>query len=280
MFRAKILIVDDEKKFAQLLADFLQASKDKSYQFQVELAYNVDQAIDKIDHFLPDLIVTDLRMSKGREGLEIIKYLNDNNIGIPTIIITAFGNKENLKACLQKRPFDFIEKPANFLLVEKRIKQILTEVKRQSRAKPHYATVKSSIKKLPSIQRYRLVAEALEDFTPEEFEDFRDELPLIELSIKDEQQEREELDQVDREREAQGLIPLSLIEKGNIYYEKQSYKSKTTGHRSVYAYFYLRWMGDDGKQDFKYLGRYEKIKDSLILEKIHQQYPEFKHSNK
>lgn len=276
MSRAKILIIDDEKSFANLLKTFLQTNQDKKDIYQIELAYQLDEALTKIDSFLPDLIITDLRLERELEGLEIFDYLKENNLDIPVIIITAYGNKQNILRCISKRPHYLFEKAGEFGYLKQKISQILTEVKDNSRTKPHLATVRSSLDKLPRNQHFQLVLERIESLNLEEYNELTEELPLLRLSIKDGEFEQKQLDKIDRDREARGLIPLSLIEKGNIYCEKQSHKSKITGKRTVYAYFYLRWLGDDGKQEFKYLGRYEKIKDPLILEKIHLKYPEFK----
>ncbi len=280
MSKATILIIDDEKSFANLLKSFLGIKEEGKKAYQIEIAHNLESAIALIEseNSRPDLIITDLRLKKGLEGLAIFDYLKENNLDIPTIIITAFGNKENILKCIPKRPYYLLEKTGSFDYLKKKIDQILTEVKSQnkSKRKPSVATARALLKNLPRKQHFNLLLERIEKLTLSEYEELEEELPLLRLSIKDGEQEKTEINKIDLEREAQGLLPISIIEKGNIYMEKHSYKSKTTGKRSIYPYFYLRWTCDDGSTDFEYLGRYEKIKDPIILEKIHQQFPEFK----
>ena len=125
------------------------------------------------------------------------------------------------------------------------------------------ATVKSLVKNLPRKQHFDLILDRIESLTLEEYEELQDELPLLRLSIKDAEQEKKEINKIDLEREQKGLIPLSIIEKARVYHEPRSHQSKKTGKRLVYDYFYLRWLDEKGKNDFRYLGKYEKIKDPI-----------------
>ena len=282
MSKPRILIIDDEQGFANVLKSFLEMDEGGKALYEIEIVNSLEQAILKLEdeNSLPDLILADLRLEKGVEGLAIFDYLNEHNLEIPGIIVTAFGDKKNLLKSIPKRPYYLYEKSQDFAPLKKIIEQILTEVKNKSRNKtPHLATVKSLVKKLPKKQHLDLILNSIENLTLEEYEELEEELPLLRLSIKDAEQEKKEIDKIDLEREQQGLIPLSIIEKAGIYYEKHSYKSKITGKRNVYPYFYLRWVDENGKQDFIYLGSYKKIKDPIILEKIHEQYPEFKRPN-
>ena len=266
----KILIIDDDRAFANLLSSFL-GTIDK---YELKIAYNIDEAIDQIDNFLPNLIITDLRLKQGREGLAIFDYLNEHHLDIPTIIITAFGDKQNLLKCIEKRPHYLFEKSQNFADLKLKVTEILMNKKKRN--KPHLATVRSLLFNLPRQQHFNLLLEGIEHLTLDEYKDLEEELPLLRLSVQESTQAKDMSDKTDLEREAAGLIPISIIKKSNVYYEKQSYKSKTTGKRTVYAYFYLRWTGDDGKPAQQYLGKYEDIQDPIILDKIHERYPEFK----
>ena len=272
--KAKILIVDDEQNLANLLQDFLEL--DREHPYQIEIAYNLESALTKIDNFLPDLIITDLRLERGLEGLGIFDYLKENNLDIPIVIITAYGNKENIIKCLEKRPYYLLEKSSGFKVLREKIPQILKEVKGEKRAKPHLATVRSYLERLPRHQYLNLIYEGIENFNTQEFEELEEELPLLKLSIKDGQIQEKQLDKLDREREGQDLIPLSLIKNSGIFCERKSYKSKTTGKMKAYTYFYLRWVDDEGKSQSKFLGKFENIKDPVILEKLYQKYPDFK----
>ncbi len=278
MSKPRILIIDDDQGFANVLKTLLQTNETGKKPYEIDVVHTLDNGISKLEdeNSLPNLIITDLRLDKGIEGLAIFDYLKANNLDIPTVILTAFGDKKNLLKCLPKRPYDLFEKSGNFEVMKKRIAQILTEVKSQSRPTPHLATVKSLVKNLPKKKHFDLILDRIESLTLEEYEELQEEMPLLRLSIKDAEQEKKEINKIDLEREQQGLIPLSIIEKATPYNEPRSHQSKKTGKRVVHNYFYLRWIDKKGKRHFRYLGKYEKIKDPILLDKIHEQYPEFK----
>ena len=274
--KARILIIDDEQSFAGLLKSFLQATPEEKKRYEIEIANNLDDAINQIDRFLPELIITDLRLDKGLEGLAVFDYLKENNLDIPTVIVTAFGNRENLIKCISKRPYYLAEKSRGFEELKQKVSEIVAEVKSTSRGKPHLGTLKNLLGNLPESQHFQLILDQIENFSLQQYQELEEELPLLRLSIQDENRKKKKLDIADQERIAQGLVPLSLLDRGTVHCEKKSYKSKATGERKVYTYFYLRWIKDDGRHAGRLLGKLREIKDPLVLEKIYLKYPELK----
>ena len=86
----KILIVEDEKKLAQLLKDAIADSF-----FRVVTAKDGNEGLKKIKIFKPDILITDIMMPfcDGLEMTEKIKELDEN---IPIIILSAHSDKEKL----------------------------------------------------------------------------------------------------------------------------------------------------------------------------------------
>lgn len=87
MGKKRILIVDDEKAFAQLLKKNLELEAD-NYEFI--LAYNGQEALDKITNEKPDLILLDISLPD-IDGLEVCKKIKGTpeTKGIPVILITG-----------------------------------------------------------------------------------------------------------------------------------------------------------------------------------------------
>lgn len=283
MSLAKILIVDDEQNYARLLKKFLMRSqknktKSKHKHYEIELSFELEEALAKIEQILPDVIITDLRLDQELEGLEILDYLKENNLDIPTIIVTAYGNKQNILKCLEKRPYCLFEKSEQFESlnekIESKLEGILREAKSKTRAKPHLATVRSSLEKLPRSQHLQLLLERLGLLTKEEYDKISDEMQSLRFLIGDDEQKQKQIDKIDRERKSKGLIPLSTINKSNVLILQKSYVSKATGQKKFYPYFLLRSINDRGEIINKYLGKYELISDPLILEKIKNKFSE------
>ena len=276
MRKAKILIIDDEASFASLLKSFLQTAQSEASKYLIEIADSLDKALDLIDKFVPDLIITDLRLEKGLEGLAVFDYLEENDLDTPIIIVTAFGNRENLLKCIPKRPYYLAEKVGGFEALKEKVTEIVKQIKTKEKATPHLGRVKSLLDRLPQGQHFQLILDRIERFTPQQYAELEEEIPLLKLSVQEGYKEKKDLERIDEQRRAEGLIPLSLLQKGTVHCEKHAYKLKTTGERKIYTYFYLRWIRDNGKHAGKVLGKLKDIEDPLLLEKIYEKYPEFK----
>jgi DNA-binding response OmpR family regulator len=81
----RILIVDDEENIR-----FLYKEELEDEGFTVDLAKNGEEALDKVDHFQPDLITLDIKMP-GLNGLEVLKRIREQKRNLPIILCSAYG---------------------------------------------------------------------------------------------------------------------------------------------------------------------------------------------
>lgn len=90
--KKRILIVEDEKEVAEILAKGLQAEG-----YQTALAYNGMEGILKAAAFEPDLILLDLVMPE-MGGIEFYQQICDSNMEprYPILIVTAHANKKEV----------------------------------------------------------------------------------------------------------------------------------------------------------------------------------------
>ena len=102
----KILAVDDELHMLKLLERII---KDKT-GYQVEILNNSLELPSLLENKEFDLIITDLKMP-GMDGLDILKFIKDNNRMEEVIIITAFGSLDSATEALSAGVFDYITKP-------------------------------------------------------------------------------------------------------------------------------------------------------------------------
>jgi CheY-like chemotaxis protein len=87
----KILVTDDEVDFRELLAFWL-----KSRGYDVSIASNGREALEKVRQQAPDIIFLDLNMPE-MDGLEALKQLRSFNKELPVIIISAFVDDKRAK---------------------------------------------------------------------------------------------------------------------------------------------------------------------------------------
>ncbi len=86
----KILVVDDEPDVRNFLTTCIQDAG-----FQVDSAVDGQDALEKIEKEVPDLMTLDMVMPR-KSGIELIRTLrkNDDWAGLPVIVITAHAKNE------------------------------------------------------------------------------------------------------------------------------------------------------------------------------------------
>jgi putative nucleotidyltransferase with HDIG domain len=135
---SKILVVDDEKSLRITLSLFLES---KSHT--VETACNVDEAIEIVRTFQPDLVITDIVMPQ-KTGVELLQYLRDNDPDIQVIIMTGEPTVETAVQAVQLAANDYLSKPirkGDFLRVIDRVlmnKQLIDDKKRLTEENERY----------------------------------------------------------------------------------------------------------------------------------------------
>ena len=102
-----VLIVDDEESGRQTIESVLEGEG-----YNIELAENGFQAIEKARQLLPDVILLDVMMP-GMTGFEVCQRIrSDPQLAeIPIIILTALDDRESMLSGLKAGADDFISKP-------------------------------------------------------------------------------------------------------------------------------------------------------------------------
>jgi two-component system response regulator PilR (NtrC family) len=114
-----ILIVDDEKSFREIL-EILFVNEG----FTVFLAENISKAKYIVDNNHIDLILSDLVLGK-ESGLELIRYVSENNLKIPSLLITAYASPDTAMESIRLGVVDYISKPFDNDDLVKMVKNIL-----------------------------------------------------------------------------------------------------------------------------------------------------------
>jgi putative two-component system response regulator len=121
MFKDKIILaVDDEVFNLQLIEEFL------GKKYTIIQATNGQEALERIQQTMPDLILLDISMPV-MDGLEFLKKFKPvlDKKHIPVIILTGFPDRDNKLMALSLGCWDFISKPIDFVELELRVKNAL-----------------------------------------------------------------------------------------------------------------------------------------------------------
>ncbi len=125
---AKILVADDEADLEVLIKQkFRQKIREQKYEFV--FAINGKDALEKIkQHPDIEILLSDINMPE-MDGLTLLSRLNETSPLIKSVIVSAYGDMENIRTAMNRGAFDFITKPINFedlsLTIEKTILQVL-----------------------------------------------------------------------------------------------------------------------------------------------------------
>ncbi|MCE5328406.1 MAG: sigma-54 dependent transcriptional regulator [Planctomycetaceae bacterium] len=106
--KANILIVEDEEAHAEAMQEGLER-----LGHTCTIANDGATAIAKLGNRTFDIIVTDLMLGEGPDGLAVLDAANKTSPHSKVILITAHSSVDTCRAALQQGAFDYIEKPIN-----------------------------------------------------------------------------------------------------------------------------------------------------------------------
>ncbi len=127
--RHRVLVVDDEIKMCATLKRFLEGN-----HYRVEVAYNGEEALEKLDAFLPQCVILDIRMPV-RNGIETLKDIKAIRPGTEVIMTTAITNEPYAQSCLSLGASDFIFKPIRLAELLEKVRKALRN-QRESDGQP------------------------------------------------------------------------------------------------------------------------------------------------
>ncbi|GAB6280125.1 MAG: response regulator transcription factor [Thermovirga sp.] len=117
----RILVVEDEKTIAELIAEAL-----KRRGYRVETAHDGDGGLLAAETTLPDLVILDV-MLPGMDGWEICRRIRENPAtkGIPILMLTARRDERDLLAGFDVGADDYMRKPFSVNELAARVKSLL-----------------------------------------------------------------------------------------------------------------------------------------------------------
>lgn len=129
----KILVVDDEKP----ISDIIKFNLTKE-GFDVETAYDGEEAVKKVDEYDPDLMILDLMLPK-KDGLEVAREVRATH-SMPIIMVTAKDTELDKILGLEMGADDYVTKPFSNRELVARVKANLRRrdiVKQTEQAQEH-----------------------------------------------------------------------------------------------------------------------------------------------
>ena len=125
MSRVKILIVDDEEKVRKLVDVTLSIS-----EFEILHASSGEEALKTAREVKPDIMLLDIMMPGEIDGLDVCGIIKKDPAmrNIHIIMLTAKGQKEDIKRGLARGADDYFVKPFSPMELMEKIDEILAAI--------------------------------------------------------------------------------------------------------------------------------------------------------
>ena len=103
--RIHVAILDDDPSVRTALARLLKATEMAAHAYATS-----GELFQSITLKCPDCLLLDLQMPE-TSGLDVLQYLNQQHIRIPTIVITGHDEKTSREACIKAGAVAYLLKP-------------------------------------------------------------------------------------------------------------------------------------------------------------------------
>ncbi|RZK27546.1 MAG: adenylate/guanylate cyclase domain-containing response regulator [Hymenobacter sp.] len=125
--KTKILVVDDEADLELLIKQkFRRKIRESAYEFI--FAANGQEALDRLlEHPDTDIVLSDINMPV-MDGLTLLGRLPEASPVTKTVMVSAYGDMQNIRAAMNGGAFDFVCKPVDFNDLELTIEKTATHV--------------------------------------------------------------------------------------------------------------------------------------------------------
>ena len=123
----KILVVDDEEDLEALVLQKFRRQIRKG-ELAFSFAHNGKEAIARLDED-PEIamVLSDINMPV-MDGLALLKQLSETKPDIRAVIVSAYGDMDNIRTAMNRGAFDFVTKPVDFgdlqITIDKTLKHL------------------------------------------------------------------------------------------------------------------------------------------------------------
>ncbi|HEV3100706.1 MAG TPA: response regulator [Candidatus Dormibacteraeota bacterium] len=123
-----ILVVEDDSSNQLLVREVLEMAG-----FRVEVASTSNQALERLSHLTPALILMDVELP-GKDGLSLTRLLKSQlpTTAIPIVAMTGHTSLQARGDALEAGCIGFISKPIEIHTLAERISEFLAETQRDS----------------------------------------------------------------------------------------------------------------------------------------------------
>ena len=122
MKRIRLLVIDDNKSLIKLIQNYFSKTPDIDVVLEaIDGLEGIEIIRRQTDQF--DIIILDLVMPK-KDGIEVLKYLYDNNIDKKVIVATSCNSQSMIRKVSELGADYYILKPYELKMLEEKIREV------------------------------------------------------------------------------------------------------------------------------------------------------------
>jgi len=253
---AKILVVDDEPDLELLIRQRFR-HKIRNNEMSFDFAGNGKEALLKLgdDGNAFDMILTDINMPE-MDGLTLLVNVKEKFKYYKAVVVSAYGDMENIRTAMNRGAFDFITKPIDFTDLETTINKTIDEIRviraGQSASEKLEQTI---LDKERAVQSEKFKQQFLANMSHEIRTPMNSVIGLTNLLIKTplDEQQKKYLTVIKKSSEnllviINDILDLSKIEAGKMVFEKIPF---SLAESMDTVYHTMLFKADDKKLEFK-----------------------------
>lgn len=109
----KILVVDDEPDLEHLMRQRMRRQV-RTGRYALVFAQNGVEALERLEEDPTiDMVLTDINMPR-MDGLTLLKQISKVDPNIRSVVVSAYGDMQNIRTAMNRGAFDFVTKPIDF----------------------------------------------------------------------------------------------------------------------------------------------------------------------
>jgi len=123
----RIMVVDDEPDVEMLVSQRFRKEIRKGHM-EFVFAHDGQEALDMLAEDSGIMMVlSDINMPR-MDGLTLLNHLGEDHGDLKTVVVSAYGDMENIRTAMNRGAFDFVTKPIEFADLETTIRKTLSHL--------------------------------------------------------------------------------------------------------------------------------------------------------
>lgn len=167
-----VLIVDDEEIIRQGISQVIPWEAE-GFRL-VGVAENGQEALEKIELFHPDIVLTDIKMPV-MDGIELIRQVRERGFSVEFIILSGYGEFELAQAALEYGARHYLLKPSSEATIVEALRQVAEQIEKKRNDEAFIKESKERLYKFLPLVKEQFIRDLFmgASYTEEEFQYYR-----------------------------------------------------------------------------------------------------------